>query len=269
MFDIVVAEETVFSDEYPAGTIAKQEPAPDTNKKGELPIPIKVWISVGKDVGQMIDVTETLTLAQARVQLKSLKDKYDLVLDDPDAVSEVFHDEIEAGYVVSTIPAAGEPLEKGDTVQFVISKGKEIKPVTVRNYVGLQLTKARELVAEQGLVCTDFDVTAEYSDRPGGEVFWQSIPANTEALEGDTIQFKVSSGLAPSSIHLEIPLPQDRDQVEVVVYVGDETTPQYSEKLNCADEVAYVALTGNGTQYVKVYFVGLLNQAESGYRQFG
>ena len=269
VFDIVIAEGTVFSDEYPEGTIAKQEPEAETHKKGQLPIPVKVWLSAGKDVGQMIDVTKIYTLAQAKSELKALESKYDLVLEEPAEESRVFHDEIEAGYVVSTIPAAGEPLEKGDTIHFVISKGKEIKPVTVRNYVGLTLVKAREMVAEQGLVCTDGDVEAVYSERPGGEVVWQSIPKDTEAMEGDTIKFEVSSGLPPASYQLEIRLPQDRDQVLVQVYVGDDPEPQFNDPLNCADEIAKITLTGNGTQYVKVYFDGLLSQEETQYVPFG
>ena len=269
VFDIVIAEGTVFSDEYPEGTIAKQEPEAETHKKGQLPIPVKVWLSAGKDVGQMIDVTKIYTLAQTKSELKALESKYDLVLEEPAEESRVFHDEIEAGYVVSTIPAAGEPLEKGDTIHFVISKGKEIKPVTVRNYVGLTLVKAREMVAEQGLVCTDGDVEAVYSERPGGEVVWQSIPKDTEAMEGDTIKFEVSSGLPPASYQLEIRLPQDRDQVLVQVYVGDDPEPQFNDPLNCADEIAKITLTGNGTQYVKVYFDGLLSQEETQYVPFG
>ena len=269
VFDIVIAEGTVFSDEYPEGTIAKQEPEAETHKKGQLPIPVKVWLSAGKDVGQMIDVTKIYTLAQAKSELKALESKYDLVLEEPAEESRVFHDEIEVGYVVSTIPAAGEPLEKGDTIHFVISKGKEIKPVTVRNYVGLTLVKAREMVAEQGLVCTDGDVEAVYSERPGGEVVWQSIPKDTEAMEGDTIKFEVSSGLPPASYQLEIRLPQDRDQVLVQVYVGDDPEPQFNDPLNCADEIAKITLTGNGTQYVKVYFDGLLSQEETQYVPFG
>ena len=270
VFIIEVADETVFSDEYPVDTIAKQDPKVDTVKKGELPIPIQVWLSAGKDVGKMIDVvTNPHTLAQAKSELKALAEKYDLVLEEPTEESKVFHDEVEAGYVISTIPAAGEELEKGDTIRFVVSKGREIKPVTVPNYVGLTLARAREMVAEQGLVCTDADVEAVYSERPGGEIVWQSIPADTEAMEGDTIKFQVSSGLAPASVQLEIRLPQDRDQVQVKVLVGDDPEPQFDEPLNCADEIAKITLTGNGTQYVKVYFDGLLNQEETRYVPFG
>ena len=269
VFSIEVMEDALFSDEYPAGIIVKQDPEPETIKKGELPIPIMVWLSAGEDVGTMIDVTKNYTLAQAKIELKTLAEKYELVLEEPTEESKVFHDEIEAGYIVSTSPAADEPLKNGDTIRFVISKGKEIKTVTVRNYVGLQLDVARQKAAEQKLVCTDMDLEAVYSERPAGEIVWQSLPADSEAKEGDTIKFQVSSGLAMSSIQMEIPLPQDRDVVEVQVYVGDEPNPQYNERLSCADEYAYVTLTATGTQYVKVYFDGLLNQQESQYKQFG
>ena len=51
--------------------------------------------------------------------------------------------------------------------------------------------------------------------------------------------------------------------------MGEDSAPQYSERLSCADEFAYVSLTGTGTQYVKVYFDDLLNQSESQYVPFG
>ena len=88
-------------------------------------------------------------------------------------------------------------------------------------------------------------------------------------MEGDTIKFEVSSGLPPASYQLEIRLPQDRDQVLVQVYVGDDPEPQFNDPLNCADEIAKITLTGNGTQYVKVYFDGLLSQEETQYVPFG
>ena len=267
IFTITVAEDPIFSD-YPEGTIAKQDPKEGEYRTGDR-TEITVWISAGEDVGTMLDVTKNFTVAQAKSELKALVEKYDLVIADPTEESKIFHDEIETGYIVSTVPAAGEPLKKGDTIQFVVSKGKEIKPVTVRNYVGLQLSVAREMAAEQNLVCTDADVEAVYSERPGGEIVWQSIPKDTQAMEGDTIRFQVSSGLAPSSVQLEIKLPQDRDQVHVKVLVGEDPGPQFDDPLSCADEIAKVTVTGTGTQYVKVYFDGLLNQEETQYVPFG
>ena len=94
IFTITVAQESVFSD-YPAGTIAKQEPEDGDVCKGEKTA-ITVWLSAGKDVGKMIDVVTTPhTLAQAKVKLKALEEKYDLILEEPTEESRVFHDEVE------------------------------------------------------------------------------------------------------------------------------------------------------------------------------
>ena len=50
--------------------------------------------------------------------------------------------------------------------------------------------------------------------------------------------------------------------------VGDETVPQFDDPLSCADQTAVVTLTGTGTQLVKVYFDGVLDQSQTHYLQF-
>ena len=54
-FQVVVAG-TEASDAA-VGEIVRQDPEPETEKKGELPITINVWISAGEDVGTMPDLT--------------------------------------------------------------------------------------------------------------------------------------------------------------------------------------------------------------------
>lgn len=39
-------------------------------------------------------------------------------------------------------PAAGEPLNKGDTVVLTVSKGPETKPLTVPNFVTMHIDNA-------------------------------------------------------------------------------------------------------------------------------
>lgn len=41
--------------------------------------------------------------------------------------------------VISTVPVKGEVLKKGDTVTLILSKGPEVKPVTVPTFVGLNI----------------------------------------------------------------------------------------------------------------------------------
>ena len=265
IFKIEVAEETVFSDQYAAGEIAKQEPADGEHRKGESLV-IKVWISAGEDTGNMIKVTG-MTVAQANRALEKLKEKYDLTIDVPEEAEYQFHDEVEAGQIISTIPAEGETLRKGDTIYLTVSKGKEIKDVQVPKFVGMTYEQAQTQIENSGLVLLGMNV--EDSDRPSGEIIWQSLEPYTTAKEGDGIEFLVSSGLAPVRRRLDIELPQDgRESVYLEVYVGEETEPQYAAKLNCSDEFAEVYLTSSGNRFIKVCFDGILDQNQSHYMQF-
>jgi len=202
-------------------------------------------------------------VAQANQDLKNLVKRYELVVEAPVEADMQFHDTIEEGFIISTTPAAGEPLKKGDTIRFVVSKGKELKPVPVPNFVSQQISNILpQLESVWKLKCSDADISMEDSDQPGGTIIWQSIPANTTAMEGDTIQFKVSSGLSSLPVTFDVPLPDDgRKTVYVEVYVGDEQTPQYAETVNCKDNrYTTVTVRGSGLQQIMVYYDGVVEQ---------
>ena len=264
VFEIVVSDESVFSSEYKAGTIAKQSPAEGEVRKGNNLV-ITVWVSAGEDTGEMIDVTK-LTVAQANSELKKLKEKYNLTIVAPEDDYK-FHDEIEEGCIISTVPAEGEPLKKGDTIYLVVSKGKDLKDIIVPKFVGLQFDLVMSQWENSGL--TYLSAETVDSDRPGGEIIWQSLEPTTVVKEGTGIEFQVSSGLASVRREITVNLPQDdRTVVLLEVYVGNETTPQYSASLDCSDEVAKVPLNSSGNQYIKVCFDGVLDQEQSHYLQF-
>ena len=266
IFDIVVKEEPFYSD-YPVGTIARQDPAEGEHRKGDNCV-ITVWVSAGEETGEMPYVLNK-TVQEAKAEMKRLIDKYNLVIDDSE---EQFSEDVTDRYIISSEPAFGEPLRKGQTVKLVVSKGPELKDVVVSNFVGMTYgdSKMLELLQKSKLTCTDADVETVYSDRPGGEIVWQSLTPGDTVKEWDTIQFKVSSGLAAVTITEDIPLPQDgRETVLVEVFVGDEEKPQYKETLNCSDEYAIVTLSGSGTQKIRVYFDGTLAQDLTHTRTFG
>ena len=264
VFEIKVAEERVFSDTYPVDTIAKQSPTEGDIRKGNMVI--EVWLSAGKDRGTMIDVTG-MTIAQADRALSNLKEKYKLTIAIPDESEYQFHDTVEAGHIISTIPAKDESLEKGDTITLVVSKGRDIKEITVPQFVGMTYEQALKQVENAGLVCLGADTVD--SERPGGEIIWQSLDAWSTAKEGDGISFKVSSGLSTVRKEFAVKLPQDdRTTVNLTVYVGNETEPQFSATLNCSDEVAAVSVTGSGSQFIKVCFDGIMDQEQSHYLPF-
>ena len=266
IFSIVVKEEPYYSD-YPVGTIARQDPAEGEHRKGDNCV-ITVWVSAGEETGEMPYVLNK-TVQEAKADMKRLIDKYNLVIDDSE---EQFSEEVTDRYIISSDPAFGEPLRKGQTVKLVVSKGPELKDVVVSNFVGMTYgdSKMLELLQKSKLTCTDIDVETVYSDRPGGEIVWQSLTPGDTAKEWDTIQFKVSAGLAAVTITEDVPLPQDgRETVLLEVFVGDEEKPQYKETLNCSDEYAIVMLSGSGTQKIRVYYDGTLVQDLTHTRTFG
>ena len=256
---------TIYSDEYPEGSIAKQEPAAGEYRKGDNTV-IKVWVSAGEEVGEMLDITN-MTVAQANAKLKSLLEEYDIPqLEEPPEEEWIYHDTVEAGFIISSDPAEGEELKKGDTISVVVSKGKEIKEYPVPQFVGQTLDSVLAQLESLGLKCDPAtDVTLVDSNEPGGTIIWQSIPLNDIYQEGDTIKFQVSSGLASVTIVQFYDLPQDgRESIHVQVYVGSEDTPQYDDTVDASEGHVKVLLTGSGTQDVRIYFDDILDQGQGG-----
>ena len=262
IFTLEVQESTIFSNEYAIGEIARQDPEKDANRKGDN-LTIKVWLSAGEDKGKMPDITG-MTVPEAKAAMKSLREKYELTFDDNEEYKE-FSDEVEAGRIIRTYPAKDEELKKGDTIQLVVSKGPEVKPVTVISFIGTNIEIARNQLERLGLVCTDADIEVVPSQEAYGTIIWQSLDPTADAKEGDTIKFQISSGSSASQpsygsgiIQKSYPLPQDRDKVRVKVYVSQEPEPQFDQTVDCADEKVTVTLHGSGEQEIKVYFDGEL-----------
>ena len=257
------------SEEYAEGQIMKQSPDSDETRKGSQLV-IQVWVSVGEETGEMPKL-ENKSEQDARILLEKLNKQYnlDLTVEAPED-QQRFSDEITAGYVIETKPAEGETLRKGDTVTLIISKGPETTPVTVPKFVGLNIDETLAQLSSYGLTCTASDVEVVDSDKPGGQIVWQSLEPTSKVDERTTIKFQVSAGLANSSLPITLELPQDGgDVVEVKIYVGDEPNPQYNETVRASDGTVSTTLSGTGKKMVKVYFDGVLDQKQSYERTFG
>ena len=254
------------SEEYAEGQIMKQSPDSDETRKGSQLV-IQVWVSVGEETGEMPKL-ENKSEQDARILLEKLNKQYnlDLTVEAPED-QQRFSDEITAGYVIETKPAEGETLRKGDTVTLIISKGPETTPVTVPKFVGLNIDETLAQLSSYGLTCTASDVEVVDSDKPGGQIVWQSLEPTSKVDEWTTIKFQVSAGLANSSLPITLELPQDG--VEVKIYVGDEPNPQYNETVRASDGTVSTTLSGTGKKMVKVYFDGVLDQKQSYERTFG
>ena len=258
-----------FSADVPEGHILRQDPKKEETRKGSQLV-IQVWVSAGEETGEVPDL-ENKSEQDARILLEKLNKEYNLELtvEAPEELKQ-FSEEITEGYVIKTEPAQGEILKKGDTVKLILSKGPDIKPVTVLPFVGMSIDSVLSQLESYKLTCDAADVEVVDSDKPGGTIVWQSPASGETVPEWTTIKFRVSAGLASSALPITVDIPQNgKDIVKVEIYVGGEPNPQYSETVYEADGAVSTTLYGTGRKMVKVYFDGVLDQKQSYERSFG
>lgn len=113
------------------------------------------------------------------------------------SASEEYSDSVEAGVVISQRTAAGKKVTKGTTISYTVSKGPEIKVISVPNVTGMDRNTAEKTLQQAGLTASF--AGEEYNDAPAGQVFYQSVSSGTQVEEGTTVEFWVSLGEEPAS----------------------------------------------------------------------
>ena len=248
----IAIQGTEFSDKYEKGEICRQDPEEGEERQGDNLV-IKVWVSDGEDTGEMINVVGQ-SQRGAETLLKNLADKYDLTIEAPEELM-VYNDEVEAGCVISSDPAEGETLHKGDTITLVLSKGKQ--PIPLINFVGVQLETALGQLEGLGLNPDDVTVTDEYSDKPVGEIIRQTPDAGAEVQPGEKITFVVSKGpenggeAGTGSTTVTIPLPTDREQAYLELYQDGRLI--YEGEVDCTVGSFTREIEGSGSSKVEAY----------------
>ena len=177
---------------YNDGEIISQDPSEGTLPKNNLTIQVYVCAKVEKSYMPTV-------LNMSEGDAKSILNNMSLGLNIQ--VQDKPSDTVAKGLVAATSPAAGAEIRQGNTVIIYISSGREIKPVTVPNFVGMTEEKANLEAQKLGLVVGAS--SSEYSDKPAGTVIRQSISATTEAKTGDNIYFTISLG--PNNTTVDVP----------------------------------------------------------------
>ncbi len=101
-----------------------------------------------------------------------------------------YSEKVPEGEVLTSVPPAGTELEPGDSVDLVISRGRE--PIKVRSWVGDTIDEATEAIERRGLVA---EVVEERFDAtvPDDVVISQS-PAEGRLFRNDVVSLVVSKG---------------------------------------------------------------------------
>ena len=253
------------SKDVDAGDILRQSPEADkaVKKPDEELLTIKIWVSSGMEEDVMPDLvsSKNYSLASARLEMADLLKKYDIEIEE---AGQEPSDDVEAGMILSTDPAPGEPLEEGRNIQVIISSGKE--KVKVPPFKDMQIDTALKQLPTLGLA--EGKISEEESDKPKGTILEQSIPADSEVEKDTEIDFVISSGPSTGeeggssdsgsqgTDSITVPLPTDQDSGRITVYINGESV--YDSDLNFRDLnwTFFHTFDGSGTAEAEVYLDG-------------
>ncbi|MBQ9393307.1 MAG: Stk1 family PASTA domain-containing Ser/Thr kinase [Oscillospiraceae bacterium] len=175
---------TRINSKYKPGQIVEQDPSAGRTRKSNLVI--SVFICAEEETASMPTLA-SMGLQEAKVQLTNLNMDLDV------KVVEEYSDTVAQGLVIGTSPTAGSQLKRGDSVSVRISKGKELKPVTVIDFTNQSLEIAQKQAEQLGLkvdVAYDNSVPADSSKT----VLEQSLRVGDTVSEGTTVVFTVGGG---------------------------------------------------------------------------
>ncbi len=176
----------VYSDTVDAGKVISTDPKSGT--KASEGAKVNLTISQGAEKVKVPDL-ENMTAKEARAALQKLG------LKDSAGTAE-YSDSVEKNHVARQDPAAGSEVEKGATITYYLSAGKE--GTDVPDVRGKSEGDATALLTNAG-----FKVTSQYessSTVDEGKVISQTPDAGSSAKEGDTINITVSTGKSTHSV---------------------------------------------------------------------
>ena len=212
IFEIVV-KGTQRSDTYEPGQIMQQSPEAGRSRKSNFVIEVYV---AAEAVKVPMPAVSGMEYRQARIDLQELglDLSFDMVNQNSDSMAK--------DLVISTVPAAGEPLSQGQKITLYVSTGP--KTVTVPSFVGQDIAIAIKNAQDMGLTVGQplFD---PFSPVETGRVTEQSIDANQVVDGGTQIVFTVSGSgeddIMTRTKVVEFALPENMDGMIKVEYEQD------------------------------------------------
>ncbi|MFV0460227.1 MAG: Stk1 family PASTA domain-containing Ser/Thr kinase [Actinomycetales bacterium] len=169
-----------YSDEVPIGEVIRTDPAAGERvRKGGT-----VTVVVTKD---------TLTTGTPSIVDSSPEAATDTLAAQGLALGETtgeeYSESIDEGNIVSQSPAAEEPIQRGDAVSIVVSKGRQ--PIDVPAVAGQSASNATSAIEAAGLRAT---TSTEYSETVEQGVVIRQSPRSGTLFRGDTVRLVVSAG---------------------------------------------------------------------------
>lgn len=185
-FEIVYADEE-YSDEVDIDKVVKQYP--DNGTQIPSNSKITLTLSAGPEPKALRNV-KNLEVDYATSQLKN-EDGLEVKVEYEES------DDLPEGRIIRTVPEAGTPMKRGDTVTLYVSLGAANKTVVVPKLLGYTQAEAERKLKDQGL--TLGTVTPKNSDEPEGTVIAQGTSAGESVAAGSSITITISIGPAETT----------------------------------------------------------------------
>lgn len=145
-------------------------------------------------------------------------------------VSETYDENFEEGMIIETEPVSGTDVERGSSVDMLVSLGEE--PYTMNDHVGDMFEDVKTDLEAAGF--TNIQSETEYSDEAPGTILEQSIAEGEElTTDSSPITFTVSDGVAPIPItnYAGTSLEAARAELESQGFIVNVTTEVYSDEV--------------------------------------
>ena len=116
-------------------------------------------------------------------------------------ITEQYSENIKSGYLINQYPERDTEVPKGTTIELTISKGPEVKLVSVSNYLGQNVDAAKSDLEALGLTVI---LQEQKTDRESeeGVVLSQSIESGTKISVGAKITLTYGRYTAPTNIDI-------------------------------------------------------------------
>ncbi|MDR1292949.1 MAG: Stk1 family PASTA domain-containing Ser/Thr kinase [Clostridiales Family XIII bacterium] len=195
---VVAIGDDIFSAEYKAGYVAAQDPEAGTElakgetvtlsvSKGPEEEPVEEEAASAEEEEQTAKVPDLVGKSNASAQYAIQAAGF--------TVGETTPEDSEkpVDQVIDQSPKAGEQLDKGDSIDIVISQGPRAVEVSMPDLMGLTEKKATTAIEKVGLV--PGTVGKEYSSEYKKDtVMWQQYKKDTKLSEGQKVDFNISRG---------------------------------------------------------------------------
>jgi serine/threonine-protein kinase len=245
-----------YSTKVPPNHVLSQTPEAGSSVKQSRTI--NLTVSKGTEAIIVPDI-RGMQLRDAEVQLKNAG----LTLG---KVDEQYTSDVAQGAVVNQNPRPPTQVNKGTTVDVIVSKGKAPRKFVLPDFRGSTLASVRTQL--DGLKLKLGNVLEAPNDQfPAGVITGQNPEPGAQVEEGNAINFTISKGagagvLKKAAVQVTVPEGPKRQAIQIVVTDSNGRRTVYDNTHKPGDRIEQT-VEGTGTMKIQVYINGALIQEQT------